>query len=335
MSPEISQDKKSIGLRNLFSREETIGNWEFRIKWTKHFIAQTFQYLVSCCARAWSTLRAPGKNRHIPLHYTSICNRVCHGDCACNVYITRSRFRRWRMYAYPVATFVHARDARSHYRACTCTCIRVYGRDDSHGELCALCCARGHDNSAEKPRNICPAAINSETAPTFLANLHKTVTYHSIIRPIRPRRPFTRLTSPGHRALPPFSRSPFLPFSPPHPMPPGGSDRVLSAVFFRALHFPQFPTNPLDVTGMRGRKRTLCDRVTRYGAANSTLACFRPNYNTPYLRTINFHFSFVLPPSLSLSFFFIFTNVITFLFRMFQFNLPRSNFHLKYADTYV
>lgn len=81
-------------------------------------------------------------------------------------------------------------------RARVRTYVRVHGRDDSHGGPCALCCARGHDNSAEKPRNICPVAINSETAPTFLANLHKTVTYHSIIRPIRPRRPFTRLTSP-------------------------------------------------------------------------------------------------------------------------------------------
>lgn len=27
-----------------------------------------------------------------------------------------------------------------------------------------FCCARGYDNSAEKPRNICPAGINSETA---------------------------------------------------------------------------------------------------------------------------------------------------------------------------
>lgn len=181
----------------------------------------------------------------------------------------------------------------------------VWTRCDSYGEPGALCCARGHDNSAEKPRNICPAAINSETAPTFLANLHKTVTYHSIIRPIRPCRPFARLTSPGSSAL---SRAPIHPFS-----PSALCRQVVRIVFylpffFRALHFPQFPTNPLDVTGMRGRKRTLCDRVTRYGAANSTLACFRPNYNILYLRTINFHFSFPssLTFSLSLPIFFLF-----------------------------
>lgn len=120
--------------------------------------------------------------------------------------------------------------------------------DDSHGGPCALCCARGHDNSAEKPRNICPTAINSETAPTFLANLHKTVTYHSIIRPIRPpRRPFIRLPlpPPGHRALPlpPF---PDPPFSPPHSTPPGGSDRVLSAVFSALCTF----RNSLQIRSM-------------------------------------------------------------------------------------
>jgi len=224
--------------------------------------------------------------------------------------------------------------ARPRVRAYVCT------RRDSHGEPRALCCARGHDNSAEKPRNICPAAINFETAPTFLANLHKTVTYHSIIRPIRPCRPFTRLPHPSlHRSFALF-RSPFTLPPPSLPMSPGGSDRVLSAVFFRALHFPQFPTNPLDVTGMRGRKRTLCDRVTRYGAANSTLACFRPNCNTPYLRTINFHFSLFLCFSsslfLALHFYFCKCRKTLFSFRMFQFNLPRSNFlHLRYADARV
>lgn len=150
-------------------------------------------------------------------------------------------------------TFVHARYARV---------VHVATHTDGPR---ALCCARGHDNSAEKPRNICSAAINSETAPTFLANLHKTVTYHSIIRPIRPCRSLTpacRIPPPVHPALPPFPGSLFLPL---RSLPL--RRQVVRIVFylpffFRALHFPQFPTNPLDVTGMRGRKRTLCDRVT-------------------------------------------------------------------------
>lgn len=275
---------------------------------------------TSYCARVSDTLRASCKNEHIPSHYTGICNRMCHGDRACNVYITRSRFRRWCMYAEPCRD-VHTRAGRTitspHVYVRTCVCM--YTRLDSHGALCALCCARGHDNSAEKPRNICPAAINSETAPTFLANLHKTVTYHSIIRPIRPCHPSPASHFPV-TVLPPFpgSLSPFLSLSLSlYTARWFGSCFICR--FFRALHFPQFPTNPLDVTGMRGRKRTLCDRVTRYGAANSTLACFRPNYNTLYPRTIDFHLS----PSLSL--FFTFANVIAFFSsRMFQFNLSRE-----------
>lgn len=160
---------------------------------------------------------------------------MCHGECACNVYITRSRFRQWRMYAYPVATFVHTRDAR----------VRVYMSRLTR-RMRALCCTQGHDNSAEKPRNICPAAINSETAPTFLANLHKTVTYHSIIRPIRPCRPFIHLTSPVPLFFCPFPVS-SLSFSLSLSLyMPGGSDRVLSAVFSALCTF----RNSLQIRSM-------------------------------------------------------------------------------------
>lgn len=171
-----------------------------------------------------------------------------------------------------------------------CVRARVRVRDNKRtharaGESLALCvCARGHDNSAEKPRNICPAAINSETARTFLANLHKTVTYHSIIRPIRPvldPTPFLLRASPL-RSLPPFARFlVVLLFSPPTP-PPGGSDRVLSAgdFFSRArappLRFPRFlyKSARCHRHASGERKRTLCDRVTRYGAANSAPRLF-------------------------------------------------------------
>lgn len=51
------------------------------------------------------------------------------------------------------------------------------GRGSVHARVTSVHtfrCARGYDNSAEKPRNICPAGINSETAARFPANLHKT-----------------------------------------------------------------------------------------------------------------------------------------------------------------
>lgn len=72
-------------------------------------------------------------------------------------------------------------------------------------------------------------------------------------------------------------------------------DRVLSGVFFPRFALSAIPCKSARChRHVRGRKRTLCDRVTRYDAANSILVRFRPNYNTLYLHTLNFHFSLSL-----------------------------------------
>lgn len=175
-----------------------------------------------------------------------------------------------------------------------------------------LCCARGHDNSTEKPRNICSAAINSETAPQFLANLHKTVTIpHSIIRPIRLCRPCTLSLSLSLLLLP--LTSPASPPPLPHCFYPCSSTPSLVPVlslparrarwlgpcficrFFSALHFPQFPTNPPDVTGMRARKASAPFAIVlqRYDVANNTLPPASGHTVIYSVRVrISFHYSF-------------------------------------------
>lgn len=289
--------------------------------------------ILRTCAASGTPLAASGKNGHIPSHYTEyICNRVRRSDHACNVYITRSRFRRWCMYAYPVATSVHVRGARSHHRTCTYTHAYVCTRCDSYGGPGALCCARGHDNSAEKPRNICPTAINSETAPTFLANLHKTVTYHSIIRPIRPCRPFARLDIPLTAALPPFSGPPST-LSHPRLYAARWSGSCFICRFFSALCTFR---NSLQIRSMS----PACEggsgpfAIVLHDTAQPIALSLASGQTIIHSICVRSTFiSLSLPPSLSLSFIFYFFANVTLL--SFQFNLPRSNFVcLKYIHLY-
>lgn len=47
---------------------------------------------------------------------------------------------------------------------------RTYTHIGEHTSVWTFCCARGYDNSVEKPRDICPTDINSETggrSPSF------------------------------------------------------------------------------------------------------------------------------------------------------------------------
>jgi len=218
-----------------------------------------------------------GKNGIFRRIMPGICNWGCHGDRgACNVYIIRGRFRPWRVYMQPCRD-VHERvrvrcTRRTHSfsftRMCPHVCMLSVSRHTyvrTNAESRPLCCARGHDNSAEKPRNICPAAINSGTAATFLANLHKTVTYHSIIRPIRPTSlPLAReISSPVFQYSPSGARfSLFLSLG----------HQVVRIVFYLAIFSP-LSAIPYKSARCRrhGRRRKLFAIVHLYGAANSTL----------------------------------------------------------------